>query len=61
MVTHMSPEELAQREGVPITTVYRWNSEGTGPRFMKVGKHVRYREADVEEWESARLTPQPAA
>ncbi|MEV4472774.1 helix-turn-helix domain-containing protein [Nonomuraea sp. NPDC049504] len=49
---HLSPEDLAERLGVPIMTVYAWNSRGGGPRFMKFGKHVRYKIADVEAWEN---------
>ena len=51
---HMSPEELARREGVPVQTVYGWNKTRTGPRFMKIGRHVRYRQADVIAWEKSR-------
>jgi predicted DNA-binding transcriptional regulator AlpA len=50
----MSPEELARREGVPVQTVYGWNKTRTGPRFMKIGRHVRYRVADVIAWENSR-------
>jgi predicted DNA-binding transcriptional regulator AlpA len=38
--------------------VYRWNSDGTGPRRLKIGKHVRYRLVDVEAWETQRLSSQ---
>ena len=51
---HLSPEELAEREGVPLQTVYGWNKTRTGPRFMKIGRHVRYRLADVIAWENSR-------
>jgi hypothetical protein len=26
--THLSPEDLARREGVPLQTVYGWNKTG---------------------------------
>ena len=55
--THLSPEDLARREGVPLQTVYGWNKTRTGPRFMKIGRHVRYRLADVERWEDSRAVP----
>ncbi|MEV6820185.1 helix-turn-helix domain-containing protein [Nocardiopsis dassonvillei] len=51
---HLSPEELAERESVPLQTVYQWNHRGDGPRFMKIGRHVRYRLADVLAWEESR-------
>lgn len=40
-----------ERLGVPIMTVYAWNSRGGGPRFMKFGKHVRYKIVNVDAWE----------
>lgn len=55
MDKHLSPAELAEREGVPLETVYLWNRKGTGPRYMKVGIHVRYRVQDVITWEESRL------
>jgi excisionase family DNA binding protein len=35
---------------VPELTVKAWRARGGGPRFVKVGRHVRYRRADVERW-----------
>jgi len=51
---HLSPAELAAREGVPLGTVYAWNYTGDGPRYFKAGRHVRYRLADVLAWERER-------
>jgi excisionase family DNA binding protein len=56
-----SPEGLATVLNVPVATVYRWNSTGTGPRRIHVGKHVRYRRADVEAWLEGQSDPVPAA
>lgn len=50
----LSTEALAEYLGVPIKTVYTWNSEGSGPRRIRVGKHVRYRRSDVDAWLDAR-------
>lgn len=41
---------VADYLGVPVATVYRWNSLGLGPQRYRVGKHVRYRRADVDAW-----------
>ncbi len=54
---HLGPEDLAEREGVPLMTVYGWNKTRTGPRYMKIGRHVRYRLADVIAWEDSRTVP----
>jgi excisionase family DNA binding protein len=52
---HLTVQELAEREGVPVSTVRQWNYKGSGPRFMRIGKFVRYRLGDVEQWERSRL------
>lgn len=57
MEKHLTPEDLAEREDVPTSSVYKWNSEGTGPRYLRIGRHVRYRLADVIEWENSRYAP----
>ena len=46
----LSPAELAEMCQVPVGTVYRWNYLGTGPRPIRVGKHCRYRQRDVDAW-----------
>ena len=58
----MGPEALAAYLGIPLPTVYGMNSRGTGPRRMRVGKHIRYRRSDVEAWLNAQtVEPEPAA
>ncbi|SFT96980.1 transcriptional regulator, AlpA family [Geodermatophilus amargosae] len=56
MEQRLSPEEFARRVGVPLATVYRWQSQNTAPRRLKIGKHVRYRLSDVEAWEAKHLS-----
>jgi excisionase family DNA binding protein len=46
----MTVQDVAAYLGVPVATVFAWNSRGTGPRRSRVGKYVRYRRADVEAW-----------
>lgn len=46
----MSPTELAEFLDVPVATIYQWRTRGEGPRGVRVGRHVRYRPADVERW-----------
>jgi excisionase family DNA binding protein len=45
-----SSAEIAEYLGVPVRTLDQWSYGGTGPRFSKVGRHRRYRWADVEQW-----------
>lgn len=54
-VKHLTVTGLADRMGVPKKTVYQWNYSGTGPRYIRVGRGVRYRVTDVVAWENARL------
>ena len=39
---------LAARLGVSRSTLQSWRYTGRGPRYLKVGRLVRYRNADVE-------------
>lgn len=46
----LSPEDLAQFLQVPLQTIYGWRYQRKGPPAIKVGKHLRFRRADVEQW-----------
>jgi excisionase family DNA binding protein len=46
----LSVEDVAAYLGVPVATVYAWNSKDIGPKRHRVGRHVRYRQADVDAW-----------
>lgn len=36
--------------GVPVATLYQWRHLGTGPKAYRLGKHLRYRQSDVDAW-----------
>lgn len=55
-----SPEGLAAYLGLPVGTIYRWRVKGTGPRGIRIGRHVRYRRSDVDAWVEARAAKWPA-
>lgn len=58
----LSRREVAELLGVPVSTVANWASEAKGPRFLKVGRHARYRLVDVEAWLDAQsIDPAGAA
>lgn len=46
---------------VPEGTLANWRYQGRGPRFVKVGRHVRYRRTDVEAWLERNLRESTAA
>lgn len=50
-----TPREIAAYCQVPIGTIYQWSSRGGGPKFLKVGRHLRARWEDVESWLSAQV------
>lgn len=45
-----TPPEVAEYLGVPPRTLEMWRYRRTGPRWSKVGRHIRYRWADVDAW-----------
>jgi excisionase family DNA binding protein len=45
-----APPQVAAYLGVPEPTLTEWRYKGKGPQFIKVGRHVRYRWSDVEDW-----------
>lgn len=47
-------EEVSDYLGVPVQTLYTWRSRGRGPRASKVGRHLRYRWTDIENWLNQR-------
>jgi predicted DNA-binding transcriptional regulator AlpA len=51
----LTRRELAERYGVPVKTRAEWASKGTGPRYAKIGRYVRYRLSDVIDWERERF------
>ncbi len=46
----LTPQQLAKLCQVPLATVYRWNYLGTGPAFLKLGRHARYPRSEVDRW-----------
>lgn len=51
----LSETEVAQRLGVSSFTVRAWRQRGHGPRFMKMGRAVRYRPEDVDAFKEMAL------
>jgi predicted DNA-binding transcriptional regulator AlpA len=46
-----TPEEVSAFLGdIPVATLYQWRHKGKGPKSRRVGRHLRYRPADVRVW-----------
>jgi predicted DNA-binding transcriptional regulator AlpA len=42
--------QVSQLTGRGIATLQKDRVRGTGPKYVKLGRHVRYRTSDVEAW-----------
>ena len=51
----LTDAEVATRLGVSRFTVRAWRRKGFGPRFLKMGRAVRYRPEDVAAFEQQAL------
>lgn len=54
-VRHLNQAQLARRWGISERTLERWRWKRRGPRYLKLGGHIAYRLADIEEYERAHL------
>lgn len=50
--------EVAEHLRVPVATLEQWAHRGSGPRYVRIGRHARYRWPDVEAWVDAQSAPQ---
>lgn len=52
----LSPQDLADRWGVPTGTLALWRQHGKGPCFIQIGRLIRYLVAEVEAFERQMKT-----
>ena len=45
---YLTTEEAAEFMNYSINTLNKWRSLGHGPRFLKLGRGVRYKVADLQ-------------
>lgn len=51
----MSNREAADYLGLKAATLNKWRCNGGGPPFMKVGRLIRYRRADLDAYLLSRI------
>jgi predicted DNA-binding transcriptional regulator AlpA len=55
MDTLLNQKQAAHALGLSIRTLERHRVTGTGPRWVQLGKLVRYRQKDLAEWVEANV------
>jgi hypothetical protein len=45
-----SPKDTSELLGVSTGTLRSWRERGDGPRWLRVGKLIKYAPGDVEAW-----------
>lgn len=50
-----TPGQLSDASGLPLGTLAFWRHSGTGPKYMKLGRLIRYRKCDVQAFFEASL------
>jgi excisionase family DNA binding protein len=48
--TALTERQVAQQLGLSVATLRAWRHRGKGPRFLRLGRSVRYLPADVDEF-----------
>jgi predicted DNA-binding transcriptional regulator AlpA len=45
-----SVDDVSTYLAVPIATLYKWRCTGYGPKSVRAGRYIRYRQVDVLSW-----------
>lgn len=52
---YLTEEKTSKRINVSKSALRKWRREGTGPRYVKLGRLVRYSVAELENWLTANV------
>jgi predicted site-specific integrase-resolvase len=53
----LDSSKVARLLGVEVATLAAWRRRGYGPRWYRIGKQVKYAEADLRGWMDAQAGP----
>jgi excisionase family DNA binding protein len=51
----LRPSDVAAYLGIPKATLYSWRYRGEGPPGLRIGRHLRYRSGDIDDWVRQQL------
>ncbi|WP_306253769.1 helix-turn-helix domain-containing protein [Parvularcula sp. IMCC14364] len=51
----LTNEQAANYLGMKASTLNRWRCSGVGPRFLKVGRLIKYRKSDLDAYLQGRV------
>lgn len=60
-VTVMTVVQAADYLGLAVSTLNKWRCHGSGPSFVKMGRSVRYRRKDLDQYMKFRTLSSTAA
>ena len=55
-MVYLTPDQVAEHYQVSEATLKEWRYKGTGPEYVRLGRHVRYPAKALEQWERDRET-----
>lgn len=55
--TYLTPREAAAYLRTSPSTLAKRRLQGNGPCFVRLGRAVRYRQADLDDWMNGSATP----
>lgn len=50
----IGPKDISAWIGVPVRTIYQWRNGNKGPKAYRIGKHLKFKRSDVEQWLEAQ-------
>jgi len=56
MKSLLNEHDVARLIALSVASLRRWRILGQGPKFLKIGAAVRYREEDVLDWLDSQPT-----
>jgi len=50
----LTPSQVAEKLKVDVQLLNQWRSARKGPRFVKLGRFIRYKSDELQEWIDAQ-------